>query len=63
MELFTSNELTLVKSVKKGDKESLLSLFNAADRFKSSQVLLDAVEDTTVRVSLSSYQRINSSTS
>lgn len=59
MELFTSNELKLSKAVKKGDKENLLSLFNARERFKSSRVLVDAAEDAPVRVSLENLGEID----
>jgi hypothetical protein len=52
MELFMTNELTLKMNVKKGDKENLLSLFSAADRFKPAPVLIDAEENEVVRVSL-----------
>ena len=52
MELFMTNELNLKMDVKKGDKENLLSLFSAGDRFKPAQVLIDAQEDEIVRVSL-----------
>ena len=38
--------------VKKGDKENLLALFSASERFNPAQVLLDAQENETVRVSL-----------
>jgi hypothetical protein len=59
MELFATNELKLNKNIKKGDKESLLSLFNAADRFKATQVLINAVENTGVRVSLENLGEID----
>ena len=59
MELFASYELVLNKSVKKGDKENLLSLFSAGDRFKSSRVLLDVEENTSVRVSLEGFGEID----
>jgi len=59
MELFTTNELKLTKSVKKGDKETLLSLFSAADRFKTARVLTDAEENTGVRVSLEKLGEID----
>jgi hypothetical protein len=59
MELFATNELKLNKDIKKGDKESLLSLFSAADRFKPAQVLIDTVEDTVVRVSLENLGEID----
>jgi hypothetical protein len=52
MELFMTNELTLKMDVKKGDKENLLSLFSAGDRFKPARVLTDAEENDSVRVSL-----------
>jgi hypothetical protein len=52
MELFMTNELTLKMDVKKGDKENLLSLFSAGDRFKPAPVLIDAEENDVVRVSL-----------
>jgi hypothetical protein len=52
MELFMTNELKLKMDVKKGDKENLLALFSAADRFKPAQVLIDAQENESVRVSL-----------
>ena len=52
METFGSVQLKLNKSVKKGDKENLLSLFDADDRFKPIEVLTDAEEDTSVKVIL-----------
>jgi hypothetical protein len=52
MELFMTNELTLKMNVKKGDKENLLSLFSAGERFKPAPVLVDAQENESVRVSL-----------
>ena len=52
MELFMTNKLKLKIDVKKGDKENLLALFSAAERFHPAQVLLDAQENETVRVSL-----------
>ncbi|OGO07040.1 MAG: hypothetical protein A2Y92_02885 [Chloroflexi bacterium RBG_13_57_8] len=59
MELFAANELRLNKNVKKGDKESLLSLFSPEDRFKNTRVLVDAVENTTVSVSLENLGEID----
>jgi hypothetical protein len=59
MELFATNELKLNKNIKKGDEESLLSLFNASNRFKPAQVLIDATEDTSVRVSLENLGEID----
>jgi hypothetical protein len=52
MEKFAGIELRLNKSVKKGDKESLLSLFNPAERFKHMEVLKNADEGASVRVVL-----------
>ncbi len=52
MEKFGSVELKLNKNVKKGDRESLLSLFSADDRFKPIEVLTDAEEDSSVKVTL-----------
>jgi len=59
MELFATNKLKLNKSVKKGDKESLLSLFSPEDRLKNTKVLTDAVENTSVRVSLENLGEID----
>jgi hypothetical protein len=52
MEKFGSVELKLIKNVKKGDKESLLSLFSADDRFRPIEVLAEAEEDSSVKVIL-----------
>jgi hypothetical protein len=52
MENFGSVQLKLNKSVKKGDGESLLSLFDADDRFKPIEILTDAEEETSVKVIL-----------
>jgi hypothetical protein len=52
MEKFGSVELKLNKNVKTGDKESLLSLFDADDRFKPIEVLVDAEEGSSVKVTL-----------
>ena len=52
MEKFASIELRLNKTVKKGDKESLLSIFNAAERFKHMEVLTNADEGTNIKVVL-----------
>ena len=52
MEKFASIELRLNKTVKKGDKESLLSIFNAAERFKHMEVLANADEGTNIKVVL-----------
>ena len=52
MEKFAAIELKLGKSIRKGTKESLLSLFSATERFKYMPVLLDAEEDTNMKVVL-----------
>jgi hypothetical protein len=52
MEKFGNVELKLNKSVKSGDKETLLSLFDADDRFKPIEVLVPAEEASSVRVVL-----------
>ena len=49
---FANIELKLKKSVKKGDKESLLSLFSAAERFKHMEVLTNADEGANIKVVL-----------
>jgi hypothetical protein len=49
MEKFAGIELKLTKNVKKGDKESLTSLFNFMDRTKRMEVLLDMEEGDTVK--------------
>ena len=52
MELFMTNELTLKMDVNKGDKENLLALFSAGERFKPARVLIEAEENELVKVSL-----------
>ena len=52
MEKFAAIRLKLGKSIKKGDKESLLSLFNATERFEPMEIFLDADEDTNMKVVL-----------
>jgi hypothetical protein len=59
MDDFGSVQLTLNKSVKKGDAENLLSLFDANDRFKTMEVLTDAEEDTIVKVILEGLGEID----
>jgi hypothetical protein len=59
METFGSVKLKLNKNIKKGDKESLLSLFDADDRFKPIEVLTDAEEDTSVKVILEGLGEID----
>jgi hypothetical protein len=59
MEQFAAIELKLNKNVNKGDKESLLTLFSAEERFKHMDVLLDADEGATVRVVLEGLGEID----
>jgi hypothetical protein len=59
MEKFGSVELKLNKGVKKGDKETLLSLFDADDRFEPIEVLIEAEEDTTLKVVLEGLGEAN----
>ena len=61
MEKFAAIELKLGKSIRKGTKESLLSLFSAAERFKYFPVLLDAEEDTNMKVVLEGFGKLTSS--
>jgi len=49
---FANIELKLKKSVKKGDKGTLLTLFSAAERFKHMEVLADAEEGAKLKVIL-----------
>ena len=49
MNIFASIELTLNKNIKKGEEESLTSLFNFRDRVKRMEVLLDMEEGQTVK--------------
>jgi hypothetical protein len=59
MEKFGSTELRLNKNVKKGSKESLLSLFDADDRFKPIEVLVSVSEDIGVDVVLEGLGKAN----
>jgi hypothetical protein len=52
MDKFASIELKLKKNVKKGDNGPLLTLFSASERFKHMKVLIDAEEDTNLKVAL-----------
>ena len=52
MEKFASIELRLNKSVRKGNRESLLSLFSSAERFKHMEVLTNADEGASIKVVL-----------
>jgi hypothetical protein len=59
MKKFAHIKLQLNKNIKKGDKESLLSLFSVTDRFKYMKILTDADEDTTVKVILNGLGNID----
>jgi hypothetical protein len=52
MDKFGNAELRLNKNVTKGSQESLLTLFDADDRFKPIEVLVNADEETGVNVVL-----------
>ena len=47
---FAATDLRLKKGIRKGDKESLLSLFSAEERFKHMEVLIDADEGAKMKV-------------
>lgn len=59
MKEFAGATLILEEDVKKGDKKSLLGLFSAAERFKPMEVLCDAEEGSTLRVSLGELGEID----
>jgi hypothetical protein len=52
MKKFTSVEMILGKDIKKGDKESLQTLFHSAERYKRMELLVSADEDTDIKVVL-----------
>ena len=52
MKKFTSVEMILGKDVKKGDQESLQTLFHSAERYKRMELLVSADEDTDIKVVL-----------
>ncbi len=52
MGIFTNTELKLAKDVKKGDHESLLTLFSFAERIKRMKVEQELEEGEVVKVSL-----------
>lgn len=54
MDKFAKIELKLKKSVTKGEKNTLLTLFSANERFKHMEVLIDAEEGTKLKVVLES---------
>jgi len=59
MKNFAFGELKLKKDVRKCDKESLLSLFDAEERFKRMMVMTDAPEDSLVRVMIGDLTQID----
>jgi hypothetical protein len=59
MQEFANIELRLRKGVKEGDKGSLLSLFDADERFMRTEVLTDAEEDVIVRVKVGQLGEID----
>ena len=52
MDKFTSVEMKLCKDVKKGENESLISLFSFQDRIKRMEILIDLDEEEKVKVVL-----------
>ncbi len=52
MKKFASAELKLGKDIKKGDEESLQTLFRSAERYKRMELLTDADEDANIKVVL-----------
>ena len=59
MEKFIEAELRLKKDIKKGDEETLLSLFSTAERFKQMEVLKNSEEDSIVKVILDDLGEID----
>lgn len=59
MENFTSCTLKLGKDIKKGNKESLQTLFRSAERYQRMEVLKDADEDTSIKVVLEGLGEID----
>ena len=59
MEKFASVELKLNKSVKKGDQQSLLSIFSFEDRIKRMEILAEMEEGQTVTVVLEGLGQTN----
>lgn len=59
MEKFTTVEMKLNKSLKKGDKESLVSLFNFEDRIKRMEILTEMEEGQSVKVVLEGLGETN----
>jgi hypothetical protein len=59
MELFGTVQLKLAKQVKKGDKETLLSLFDADARFEPIEVLVATEEDAVLKVVLEGLGEAN----
>ena len=52
MDKFANIELELKKNIKKGEKDTLLSLFSADERFKRMKTLTDAEEGANMKVVL-----------
>lgn len=59
MEQFINAELELQKSVKKGDIESILSLFGVTERLKPMDVLAYAEEGTEIKVALGNLGEVH----
>jgi hypothetical protein len=52
MEKFAGVNIALGKDIKSGDKESLQTLFESAERYKRMELLVGADEDTNIKVVL-----------
>ncbi len=52
MEKFTSVNLALGKDIKAGDKESLQTMFESAERYRRMELMVNADEDTNIKVIL-----------
>jgi len=59
MKKFASVTIKLGKDIKKGDQESLQTLFHSAERYQRMEVLTDADEDTDIRVTLEGLGEID----
>ncbi len=59
MEKFADVELRLGKDIKKGENESLQTLFRSAERYKRMEVLTSADEDANIKVVLEGLGEID----
>jgi hypothetical protein len=59
MEKFTGVTIALGKDIKSGDRESLQTLFESAERYKRMELLVGADEDTNIKVILEGLGEAN----